>query len=128
MGDGYILLKPSALEMFLRNFLASRLDTESKSSCTRDDDCSEESCEDYDDVNNGRQCVDGTCVCILAFYHTAIDTGISPEQTPDFFKVMRPYSTMCAPYSTMTHINCKYSSHLMFSSLITHPLLCLMFR
>jgi hypothetical protein len=84
-------MRPSALEMMLRSFLASRLDVSGKSaqaSCSSNAECTE-SCQDFSYEKNGRECVLGSCVCSLAYYHTAIDTGIAPDETPDFFKVVQ---------------------------------------
>lgn len=85
----YVVPKP--LEAFTRAFLAatiSQADTSSfqGGSCKKAADCGDGTC---DGGLSTLECVSGQCVCrSLAFYHTALDPGLRPSQTPDQFEVV----------------------------------------
>lgn len=82
-----VFVHPSALEMFLRSFLTTRLGSSSAddqpSSCSSAADC--KPCRALP-----AECSFGQCVCPVAFYHTALDPGLEPEPSPGHFQVVDP--------------------------------------
>mmetsp|Transcript_17556 Transcript_17556/g.32210 ORF Transcript_17556/g.32210 Transcript_17556/m.32210 type:complete len:724 (-) Transcript_17556:29-2200(-) len=83
-----VVLVPSGFEMFLRSFLALRLNgiTEIKDggSCATQSDCPP--CSPASSVT--QECVLGNCVCPVSFYHIALDTGLKRDGVPGFFNVV----------------------------------------
>jgi hypothetical protein len=81
---------PKPLEAFARAFLAQTLSasnatTYQAGSCSASIPCPSTPCGG----SSSFECVAGLCVCrSLAFYHTALDPGLQPEQTPDLFQVV----------------------------------------
>lgn len=90
----YVIPKP--LEASLRGFLAHTLEKASSNaatpliSCQSTTDCETHAC---DGNLSSMECLASVCVCrTRAFYHTALDPGLAPKETPDTFTVVDPKS------------------------------------
>mmetsp|Transcript_8508 Transcript_8508/g.12701 ORF Transcript_8508/g.12701 Transcript_8508/m.12701 type:complete len:713 (-) Transcript_8508:121-2259(-) len=79
---------PNYLEAFIRTSLSHHLGLEGNTTteCMTSADCGSCSVLEYSDVQ--MECVLARCQCPSAFYHLALDPGVEPETTPNYFEVV----------------------------------------